>query len=39
MTEGYQYHDPKWGDVTVLKDNEKVLKLISPDGTKRTIQK
>ena len=39
MPEGYQYHDPKWGDVTVLKDNEKVLKLLFPDGTKRTIQK
>jgi superfamily I DNA and/or RNA helicase len=39
MPEGYQYHDPKWGDVTILKDNEKVLKLLFPDGTRKIIQK
>ena len=36
---GAHIHHYLWGDATVLKDNEDVLKLLLPDGTKRTIRK
>lgn len=36
---GHKFHHPIWGDITVIKDNENVLKFIDAKGVIKSVRK